>query len=241
MTLEESKNLLKTKGHTYFDLKDFNKSHYDLLLPFKCNETNNFKKLITGVRANLMLDNTKPENAICIQKEFNTIEEANNVKEETLKNIKENRKALLSKDEFNQLYYQSNFNEIFLKITNGRKDWQFFLDMVGDIVRYYYDINETIELNYIMSTTYYDNGCFLSNHSDGTGTGRICAILIYLNEEYDENDGGILILNNEEKIIPTFGKFAIIDLQSFDVPHEVTEVTGGIGRYAVLSFVRKKT
>ena len=49
------------------------------------------------------------------------------------------------------------------------------------------------------------------------------------------------IPKDEEKIIPTFGKFAIIDLQSFDVPHQVTEVTGGIGRYAVLSFVRKKT
>jgi len=32
---------------------------------------------------------------------------------------------------------------------------------------------------------------------------------------------------------------AIIDLQSFDIEHEVTEVTGGLGRYAVLSFVKK--
>ena len=52
--------------------------------------------------------------------------------------------------------------------------------------------------------------------------------------------GGILILNNEEKIIPTFGKFAIIDLQSFDIQHQVTEVTGGLGRFAILTFVKKK-
>jgi hypothetical protein len=65
-------------------------------------------------------------------------------------------------------------------------------------------------------------------------------MLIYLNEEYDENDGGILILNNEEKVIPTFGKVAIIDLQSFDIQHQVTEVTGGLGRFAILAFVKKK-
>ena len=33
--------------------------------------------------------------------------------------------------------------------------------------------------------TYYDNGCKLQNHSDGTGTGRVCALLIYLNETYN--------------------------------------------------------
>ena len=88
--------------------------------------------------------------------------------------------------------------------------------------------------------TYYTTGCFLQNHSDGTGTGRICAILIYLNETYDEKDGGLLILDNKETINPEFGKIAIIDLNSFDIPHMVTKVTGGIGRYAILSFVKRK-
>ena len=88
--------------------------------------------------------------------------------------------------------------------------------------------------------TYYDKDCYLENHSDGTGTGRICALLIYLNETYDENDGGVLILNNKEKVSPIFGNVAIIDLQTFDIPHMVTKVTGGIGRYAILSFMKFK-
>jgi len=243
MTLEESKNLLKTKGYTQFDLKDFNKAHYDLLLPFKCNETNNFKKLVTGVRVDLPGEDNKPESKIRVSKEFDTIEEAIAVKEEILKNHLENKeKQKYPKHGFGQLYYQKSFGEIFSKLTNDNSDknWQLYLDIINDIVKYYYDLDESVTFDYITSTTYYDNGCFLTNHSDGKNTGRICALLIYFNEEYDENDGGILILNNEEKIIPTFGKFAIIDLQSFDVPHEVTEVTGGIGRYAVLSFVSKK-
>jgi hypothetical protein len=64
--------------------------------------------------------------------------------------------------------------------------------------------------------------------------------LIYLNEEYDENNGGYLVLNNTEKVIPTFGRVAIIDLQTFDIPHMVTKVTGGMGRYAMLSFIKRK-
>lgn len=240
MTLEESKNLLKTKGYTHFNLKDFNKEHYDLLLPFKCNETKNFKKLIKGVRVDLVSDNSKPNSVIRVNKEFDTIEEAIEVKEETLKNYLENRINMLPTDIFGQLYYQSDFGTIFTNLTNG-KDWKLCLDMISDVVRYYYDIDEMVELTHITSATYYDNGCFLSNHADGTNSGRICALLIYLNEEYNENDGGILILNNEEKVIPKFGKFAIIDLQSFDMPHQVTEVTGGIGRYAILSFVSKQT
>jgi hypothetical protein len=63
-------------------------------------------------------------------------------------------------------------------------------------------------------------------------------MLIYLNEDYDAQDGGYLVLNNTEKVIPTFGRVAIIDLQTFDIPHMVTKVTGGIGRYALLSFVK---
>jgi Rps23 Pro-64 3,4-dihydroxylase Tpa1-like proline 4-hydroxylase len=243
MTLDESKNLLKTKGYTHFDLKDFNKEHYDTLLPFKCNETKNLKRLIKGVRADIAGSNNLPEFKIRVSKEFDTIEEAIDVKEEILKNHLENKKKEeYPKNGFGQVYYQSSFGGIFSKVTNddGDANWQLYLDIVNDIVKYYYDLDESVTFDYITSATYYDNGCFLTKHSDGTGTGRICALLIYLNEEYNENDGGILILNNEEKIIPTFGKFAIIDLQSFDVPHEVTEVTGGIGRYAVLSFVSKK-
>ena len=89
-------------------------------------------------------------------------------------------------------------------------------------------------------STLYDDKCLLTNHSDGIQKNRICAILIYLNENYDEMDGGCLVLNNTEKVIPEFGNIAIIDLQSFDVPHMVTEVIGGPGRYTILSFINKK-
>ena len=49
-----------------------------------------------------------------------------------------------------------------------------------------------------------------------------------------------LVLNNKERVSPVFGNVAIIDLQSFDIPHMVTDVRGGMGRYALLTFVKTK-
>ena len=49
-------------------------------------------------------------------------------------------------------------------------------------LKYFYDYPESQEYSTITNFTYYDVGCKLDNHSDGTGTGRICALLIYLNE-----------------------------------------------------------
>jgi Rps23 Pro-64 3,4-dihydroxylase Tpa1-like proline 4-hydroxylase len=138
---------------------------------------------------------------------------------------------------FSQIWYYNDLLDVLEKTKLNKNDYEKYIE---NLVSYFFDFEKDKKYCELSWCTYYDNGCHLQNHSDGTGTGRICALLIYLNEEYDENDGGILILNNEEKVIPTFGKVAIIDLQTFDIPHMVTEVTGGLGRYALLSFVKAK-
>ena len=148
-----------------------------------------------------------------------------------------------------QLWYSGDINNViepYYTIPNkeyiikGSSSLIQFENYIKNIVRYFFDFDESQDYTlFAPAISYYDKGCLLGNHSDGTGTGRICSLLIYLNEEYDENDGGILILNNEEHIVPTFGRVAIIDLQSFDIPHQVTKVTGGIGRFAILTFVKK--
>jgi Rps23 Pro-64 3,4-dihydroxylase Tpa1-like proline 4-hydroxylase len=138
---------------------------------------------------------------------------------------------------FSQIWYYNDLLDVLEKTKLNKNDYEKYIQ---NLVSYFFDFEKDKKYCELSWCTYYDNGCHLQNHSDGTGTGRICALLIYLNEDYDENDGGILILNNEEKVIPTFGRVAIIDLQTFDIPHMVTEVTGGIGRYALLSFVKAK-
>jgi Rps23 Pro-64 3,4-dihydroxylase Tpa1-like proline 4-hydroxylase len=86
----------------------------------------------------------------------------------------------------------------------------------------------------------YSNKCFLQNHQDGKVNGRLCVVLIYLNEEYDESNGGVLILNGNEKVLPKIGNIAILDLGKYDIEHQVTEVIGNQNRYCVLSFISLK-
>ena len=38
-------------------------------------------------------------------------------------------------------------------------------------------------------------------------------------------------------IVPELGNIAIIDLDRFDIAHEVTEVIGDLNRYTALSFI----
>jgi hypothetical protein len=173
-----------------------------------------------------------------------THEEAHEMVNNVLDKINNTIGTLIS-----QLWYYADINNVIepeYTLPNseyticGSDSLNKFSNYIFNMVRYFFDFDE--EQKYTLfapSISYYGNGCVLGNHSDGTGTGRVCSLLIYLNEEYDENDGGILILQNTEKVIPTFGKVAIIDLQSFDIPHQVTEVTGGLGRFAILSFVKK--
>ena len=232
MRIEESKIFLKEKGYTSFNLKDFNLDYYNLLLPFKCNETHNLKKELKGLRASYIKTNINKDS-------YNSFEEAEFEKNELIKTMDNIDSKNLG---FHQIYYQMHLGQVFHNVTGESNEFNpFYKKIISDITRYYFDIDESIELLSASTyLTYYDKGCVLDNHSDGTGTGRICALLIYLNEDYDKNDGGILVLENEYNVLPIFGNVAIIDLQSYDIQHAVSKVTGGIGRYAILSFVKAK-
>lgn len=233
MTIVEAKEKLKKEGYTSFNLKDFNEEFYNFLLHIKCNEEKNLKSKMNMLRMDMKSQRHLNSNSKQIQltKAFDSYELANNYAELTIKDCYENNE--LSK--FGQYWYYNDLSTIL--ISDEVKTYN---DGIFNIISYLFDVNVSQLNTHTSQSTYYPKDCFLTNHSDGTGTGRICALLIYLNEEYDENDGGILILDNKEKVIPTFGKVAIIDLQTFDIKHQVTKVTGGLGRFALISFVKLK-
>ena len=112
-----------------------------------------------------------------------------------------------------------NFKKLFTKMVN------IFYNETGE-----YQISHNTQI------TYYDKNCFLQKHEDGLVDGRICAILFYLNEDYKIENGGNLILDDKETILPIYGNVAMIDFTQGNVSHEVTKVVDGIGRYAVLAF-----
>jgi hypothetical protein len=242
MTIEQSKEKLKKEGYTWLELSEFNPEFYNFLLPFKCNEENNLKDKLTSLRCDAKKheyqtndsDGTTSENLVFLIKladDFKTFEEASEKKEELVETFKKDTNIIYS-----QIWYYRDLNQI---IDDSK--YPKYEEYIKNLVKYYFDFEETQEFVLFAPTaTYYDLDCVLKNHSDGTGTGRICALLIYLNEDYDAQDGGCLILDNRDVVVPKFGRVAIIDLQTFDIPHMVTKVTGGIGRYAMLSFVKRK-
>jgi Rps23 Pro-64 3,4-dihydroxylase Tpa1-like proline 4-hydroxylase len=219
---------LKKQGYTWFELSEFDPEFYNWLLPLKCNKDTNLKNEIKDIRINMIPHADIPNSQI--QETFETFEEAYKRKNEIINDYKNITK-------FSQIFYETHPSKLFESVNLNIEDYKKY---IGKMVTHFYSFDNEQKYADTSYCTYYDTDCFLQNHSDGTGTGRVCAILIYLNEEYDENDGGLLILDNNEKIIPKFGRVVIIDLQSFDIPHEVTKVINGLGRFALLSFVKKK-
>lgn len=243
MNLNDAKQQLKEKGYCSFNLEELNKDTYNNIKKYyMCNSEKNLQEFFINLRADLIhqgekagkYDNPKSKN------DFNSYKEADSFKNELL--TKCNDGSLLA----SQIWYYNDLNSINLKLeklyedTNSEVLNNLIKKTYDEIVRYFFDFNVEQEFSHLIEFTYYNDGCVLGKHSDGTGTGRICACLIYLNEEYNFNDGGYLILDDKEKILPKIGNVAIIDLQSFDILHEVTKVNGGIGRYACLSFVKRK-
>jgi hypothetical protein len=242
MTPLEAKEKQKKDGYTWLELSEFNPEFYNFLLPFKCNEENNLKEKITSLRCDAKKDEYELDDngevisykttlSVKIADNFGTFKKASEKKEELIDTFKKDTDIFC----FQTWYY----NDLNIVIHNQK--FPEYKEYIENLVKYYFNFEETQEFSLFSPTvTYYDLDCELKNHSDGTGTGRVCAILIYLNEEYDAQDGGCLILDTKEIVVPKFGRVAVIDLQTFDIQHMVTKVTGGIGRYAILSFVKRK-
>jgi Rps23 Pro-64 3,4-dihydroxylase Tpa1-like proline 4-hydroxylase len=225
-TVEQAKQQLKDVGYTSFNIKDYNENFYNFLLKYKCSQWENIQHKIKNLRFD------SPGKAI--KSEHSSYELAYEEGTELLKQYATTRGGMI------QCWYYAEAFEI---LDTNKQDENFyddFLNNVFDIVGHIYDIDSSTLTRHASQATYYPKGSFLTEHSDGAGTGRVCAVLIYLNESYEEKDGGYLVLDKTEKVLPHFGNVAIIDLQSFDVKHEVTEVVGGIGRYAFLTFIKTK-
>lgn len=247
MNINDAKEKLKKDGYTSFDLEDFDKDFFNFLLPLKCNAESNLKDKCNNLRVNLSNDGENKIDDLFVglsnNNQFKTHENARELANKIFDKLDDNSSII-------QLWYYSDLNNVIgterkisnqnHPITNPNARVQ-LEKYVKKIVSHFFDFEETQEyVLFAPCVSYYDTGSLLKNHSDGTNTGRICSLLIYLNENYDENNGGILVLDDKEKVIPSFGKVAIIDLQSFDINHMVTEVTGGIGRFAFLTFVKTK-
>jgi hypothetical protein len=235
MTKEEIKHKLRTTGYVHFHISEFDEKYEDAFKKHAIgNDDSEYKKLMSGVRLDItnrellsdmiisdMFDsdgNSKMYNA-------GTFEEGQRIKDYI-------RNTHLKEDIF-QLWHW-NAGDSKMEVENYYKPY------FEKFARYFYDVDTSQRLKFNSQFTMYSNRCFLQNHKDGKVDGRLCVVLIYLNEEYDKTNGGLLILNGNERVLPKIGNVAILDLGEFDIEHQVTEVIGNQNRYCVLSFISLK-
>jgi Rps23 Pro-64 3,4-dihydroxylase Tpa1-like proline 4-hydroxylase len=226
--MESVKQQLKEQGYTYFNMNDYDMFSEDLkhYSKYICNESKNLKNQIRAIRIDGIAKNE-------FKSEFN------------------NGKIQINSDYTNWVKAKEAMDEVSSKMESslsGSQKWYFFHDtdtnsdfkkLTYKIVKELYDIDGNLENN--SSVTYYEPGCFLKKHQDGYVDGRICVVLIYLNDsDYKPEWGGNLVFNDVDTIAPLFGNVAVLDFTTHNAYHEVKEVVDGYGRYAFLSFVSVK-
>lgn len=228
MTLLEANEKLHSIGYCDFDLKDFSEDFYNEILNIKYNTSDkNYLNNFNCVR----FDYHDGKNDIHLndRRLFENFEQAHNNVQEILKEY--------DYEFISQVWLQSestpSYQHIFYSILN-----------------HFYGQTEK-DFNFGLQWTCYSENCFLKDHNDGQGDEyqNTCAILIYLNDEWEEAWGGNLILRNTKntndkhiayKVVPNFGKVAIIDLATFDTSHAVEDVIGDHKRCTILGFATSK-
>lgn len=148
----------------------------------------------------------------------------------------------VNKQNFHQ---HENLKSNFIQDDNLEQIWHWKIDnsdtmkqLLYNVFKQYYDYKFD-ELNIMPSVTLFTQDCFINEHNDGKDPNRIAGILIYLNKNYDEANGGCLILENKTKIVPEYGRVVIIDYTKNTVQHAVTKVLKN-DRKAICAFIHKK-
>lgn len=103
--------------------------------------------------------------------------------------------------------------------------------------KYYCDKNYKSYIKNV-KLQFYDKDCEIKLHDDGNPTDRVCVFLYFLNNKWNDENGGHLILynkNNEKiKINPVFPNFVVLD-SDINLFHEVEKVNKDM-KYNIVSF-----
>ncbi len=140
----------------------------------------------------------------------------------------------LAKDEFNEAGIGSVFNNVLEKSI--RSDQTFWLDRNRDkkISEYFELVDELIsKLNrycylslsgFEFHLAYYPHGSFYKRHLDSFSdrSNRMISVIIYMNENWKQGDGGELVIykENEEVIVEPIENRCVL-FKSQELEHEV--------------------
>jgi Rps23 Pro-64 3,4-dihydroxylase Tpa1-like proline 4-hydroxylase len=219
MTPLEAKEHLHKKGYCSFNIADLSSELFDIVNQYKCDTNSSQRENMIFLRG----DFSESSGEAGINTNFKIFEEANKIKNEKL--------SLLKKEDIVQIWLYGHPKG---GSTPLRK-------LYTELTKYFYDIDDTVDLNMDISISLYNKGCFLNDHIDGKSPVKnYASILVYLNKDWKAEDGGNLILRGDDnvdyKVVPEFGTVAIIDLQNFDIYHQVEEVLNDVERYTIICF-----
>lgn len=124
-----------------------------------------------------------------------------------------------------------------------------FKKITEEIVKKYYDISkENIDTRQIRET-YYNINCHIEPHEDGRNEKRLCVVLMYLSNNYEDGMGGEFNITETmdngtyiklETVTPEFGNIVVLDFTENNKSHSVSKVLKDYGRNALITFVYKK-
>jgi hypothetical protein len=127
----------------------------------------------------------------------------------------------------------SNGVDICNKIQNGVLE-----DFQQKFVKKYYPEKTFRKFIPSEKLQFYNKGCEIKLHDDGQPTNRICVFLYFLNDKWDDDNGGHLILHdlngNDVVVKPVFPNFVVLDSYK-NLFHELEKVKKGI-KYNIVSF-----
>lgn len=87
-----------------------------------------------------------------------------------------------------------------------------------------------------INITHFNKNCFIDEHADGGSKSVICNMLIYLNDDWKEEDGGELVVAEKYRQQPLFGNFAVLDFMHVNPMHLVTPIkSDDFHRYTILT------
>ena len=145
-------------------------------------------------------------------------------------------KKMKSEDIYPTWVFGTSYNKDIVSIVNDDilKDFQ-----KKFVEKYYSDkLRETGNLFGGTNLQFYDEGCEIKLHDDGRQENRLCVFLYFLNDEWNEENGGNLILHTKDgssiKVNPVFPNFVVLDTD-VNLFHEV-ELVKKETKYNIVSF-----
>ena len=227
--LLEIKESFTKNGYCQVPINLINPDFYKFIVEyFKCTEENNLKDLFNTFR----FDSSKFETMFKNDKKNHLETNAE----------KERLYSLYDDTDISQIWFWNNqWPEITKYLNLDDKPLKNIIESgLNDILKFLYDLEDGVELSHKeLQLTYYNKDCRFVPHTDGPSTGILCSMILYLNEDYNRDNGGLLVFN-DELITPELGICAIMDLTKHDIKHGVTKVVDGPGRFAILSFPKIK-